>query len=58
METILAEKLETILSRGVANTRPRDFYDIFILYTLPRSEINLNILKRGSGKNGNQTRQY
>lgn len=31
VETILAEKLETILSRGVANTRPRDFYDVHIL---------------------------
>lgn len=31
-ETILAEKLETILSRSAANTRMRDFYDIRILY--------------------------
>lgn len=33
METVLAEKAETILSRGVFNTRPRDFYDIYILAT-------------------------
>ncbi|MCQ2798206.1 MAG: nucleotidyl transferase AbiEii/AbiGii toxin family protein [Bacilli bacterium] len=31
-ETILAEKTETILSRGLANTRLRDFYDIYVLY--------------------------
>ncbi|MCL2155665.1 MAG: nucleotidyl transferase AbiEii/AbiGii toxin family protein [Leptospirales bacterium] len=31
IETILAEKIETILSRGVLNTRMRDFYDCFIL---------------------------
>jgi predicted nucleotidyltransferase component of viral defense system len=31
IETILAEKAETILRRGVFNTRPRDFYDIYIL---------------------------
>jgi len=31
IETVLAEKLETILSRGVGNTRPRDFYDIYML---------------------------
>lgn len=31
VETILAEKLETILSRGVANTRPRDYYDVYVL---------------------------
>ncbi|MCR5061202.1 MAG: nucleotidyl transferase AbiEii/AbiGii toxin family protein [Saccharofermentans sp.] len=31
IETALAEKLETILSRGIGNTRPRDFYDIYML---------------------------
>lgn len=31
IESVLAEKLETILSRGVFNTRPRDFYDVYIL---------------------------
>ena len=31
METILAEKVETILRRGVLSTRSRDFYDVFIL---------------------------
>ena len=31
LETILAEKIETILSRGINNTRPRDFYDVFML---------------------------
>ena len=31
IETILAEKVETILSRGVDNTRPRDFYDVYML---------------------------
>lgn len=33
IETVLAEKIETILSRSVFNTRPRDFYDAFILST-------------------------
>ena len=31
VETILAEKLETILRRGIFNSRSRDFYDIYIL---------------------------
>lgn len=31
LETILAEKIETILSRGIENTRPRDFYDVYML---------------------------
>lgn len=33
IETVMAEKIETILRRGVFNTRPRDFYDAFILAT-------------------------
>ena len=33
IETVMAEKVETILRRGVFNTRPRDFYDTFILAT-------------------------
>ncbi|MBP6491580.1 MAG: nucleotidyl transferase AbiEii/AbiGii toxin family protein [Clostridia bacterium] len=45
LETILAEKLETVLSRNIANTRPRDFYDIHILYTLRGSECDAAILK-------------
>lgn len=33
IETVMAEKVETILRRGVFNTRPRDFYDTYILAT-------------------------
>lgn len=33
IETVLAEKIETILSRGTDNTRPRDFYDVYMLST-------------------------
>ena len=33
IETVMAEKVETILRRGVFNTRPRDFYDAYILAT-------------------------
>ena len=33
LETVLAEKVETILSRGIFNTRPRDYYDVYILLT-------------------------
>lgn len=31
IESVMAEKVETILSRGIFNTRPRDFYDVYIL---------------------------
>jgi hypothetical protein len=33
LETVLSEKLETIIVRGITNTRMRDFYDIYILTT-------------------------
>jgi hypothetical protein len=41
IETVMAEKLETILSRGIFNTRPRDFYDIFILATTQKYDKEL-----------------
>ena len=39
VESIIAEKLETILSRGTANTRPRDFYDVYILQKKRRINV-------------------
>ena len=42
VETVLAEKLETIISRSVTNTRMRDFYDIHIL--LRTQEVDYDIL--------------
>lgn len=45
LESVLAEKLETIISRGLASTRPRDRYDLFTLYKLRKEEINLEVLK-------------
>ena len=46
LETVLAEKLETIISRGVASTRPRDRYDLFTLFKLRKNQIDFKILKR------------
>lgn len=46
LETILAEKIETVLSRGIANTRPRDFYDIYILYRLRGAECDAATLRQ------------
>ncbi|MBQ7760344.1 MAG: nucleotidyl transferase AbiEii/AbiGii toxin family protein [Acidaminococcaceae bacterium] len=45
LATILAEKIETVLSRGDQNTRPRDYYDIFILYKLRLDELDLSDLR-------------
>ena len=44
IETILAEKVETILSRGVASTRPRDYYDVYTISKLRWGEINFMTL--------------
>ena len=41
METVLAEKMETILRRGELNTRPRDFYDVYILAKTQRFEHSI-----------------
>ena len=46
LETIIAEKLETVISRGDQNTRPRDYYDIYILTKLQYSNINIERLKK------------
>ena len=43
-ETLLAEKLETIVSRGTLNTRPRDFYDVYALMKCRGDTINRALL--------------
>lgn len=45
LETIMAEKLETVITRGDQNTRPRDYYDIYILAKLQYSNIEPGSLK-------------
>ena len=45
IETILAEKIETVLKRGSFNSRMKDFYDIYYFLTKLRKEIDINILK-------------
>ena len=45
IETILAEKIETVLRRGVFNSRMKDFYDICYFLTKLRKDIDINILK-------------
>lgn len=50
LETILAEKIETVLSRSIANTRPRDFYDIFILFSLRKENLDIKLLKKALDK--------
>ena len=45
LETILAEKYETIIRRNITTTRMRDFYDLYTLYNLKKDEIDYEILK-------------
>ncbi len=46
LETVLAEKLETIISRATTNTRMRDFYDIYILNELYGVSLDVEIFAR------------
>lgn len=46
LETILSEKFEGIISKGIANTRARDYYDIFILNKFQKQNIDSDILKK------------
>ncbi|MEG0034969.1 MAG: nucleotidyl transferase AbiEii/AbiGii toxin family protein [Bacilli bacterium] len=57
IETIMAEKMKTILIRGIFNTRPRDYYDIYILCTtqkydkkLFREALEATAMHRGSSE--------
>ena len=43
-ETLLAEKMQTILSRGIANTRMRDFYDVYGIIEINEDKIDKEIL--------------
>ena len=46
LETLLAEKLDTILSRGVLNTRPRDFYDIDLLWSRYKKSMDKEVFTK------------
>ena len=54
IETVMAEKVETILRRGVFNTRPRDFYDAYILTTTQKFDRTVfeNALKATANHRG------
>ena len=45
IETMLAEKIQTVYQRGVFNSRSKDFYDIYMLYHLRKEEIDFGNLK-------------
>ena len=45
IETVLAEKFETAITRGITNSRMRDFYDIYILTTMQNIHIDVDIFR-------------
>ena len=50
IETVLAEKIETILDRLELNGRTRDFYDIYLIYTKEWKNINVNHFRKAIDK--------
>lgn len=56
IETVMAEKVETILRRGVFNTRPRDFYDAYILSTTQKFDkaVFVDALKATAAHRGTE----
>lgn len=44
LETIIAEKLETIVSRKTDNSRSKDFYDLYLIWTLKREQLDVDKL--------------
>lgn len=43
-ETLLAEKMQTIINRGIANTRLRDFYDVYSIMNFYGEQIEKEVL--------------
>lgn len=54
LETILAEKYETIIRRNITTTRMRDFYDLYTLYKLKKDQIDYEILKEAIERTSNK----
>lgn len=46
LETIVAEKLETVISRGITNSRSKDYYDLYLLAKTQIGKINLVTLRK------------
>ena len=46
IETILAEKFETISSRNITTTRARDFYDLYMIYSIYKDKIDKDVLSK------------
>ena len=58
LETVLAEKLDTIVSRGTLNTRMRDYYDLMILNIVKSDEINYSDLSKALEATSRKRKSY
>lgn len=50
IETVIAEKLETILRRAEANSRIRDYYDLYLIYTKGWNHVKIDDLRKAIDK--------
>ena len=50
IETVIAEKLETILRRAEANSRIRDYYDLYLIYTKGWNDVKIDDLRKAVDK--------
>lgn len=58
IESILAEKFETISSRNITTTRARDFYDLYMLYDIYKEKINKKVLKEAIKRTSKNRNSY
>jgi predicted nucleotidyltransferase component of viral defense system len=50
LETMMAEKLQTLYARGFLNSRSKDFYDLYILFMLKKDSLNKKTLREACGR--------
>lgn len=50
LETIIAEKLETAVSRKTDNSRSKDFYDLYIVFSLMMDSVDIDLLREATEK--------
>lgn len=58
IETILAEKIETILTRGKYNTRMKDYYDVHMFLTNFSDKYNIENLKLAMKNTFNKRKSF
>jgi predicted nucleotidyltransferase component of viral defense system len=58
LETVLAEKIETLIARSTANTRMRDFYDLYVLADTQAHNIDSAVLKEAVANTAKKRGSY